>query len=83
MGNTLRDEKSRSASAAGTCSPFLFFRNSTDVLTDRVFPGRQLAEELLFTTMARSLALFHIKPAIDGAVQPLDYMEGYTDGGIV
>ncbi|KAI0709905.1 cytochrome P450 [Earliella scabrosa] len=48
----------------------------------RICPGQYLAEELVFTTMARILALFSISPIRDAAGKPLIPSDDSTNGGI-
>ena len=47
-----------------------------------IYPGRFLAEAVLFTTIARVLAVFDISPVLDDRGQPIVPPEEYTDGSI-
>ncbi|OBZ68830.1 O-methylsterigmatocystin oxidoreductase [Grifola frondosa] len=49
----------------------------------RICPGRDLAEQLLFTTIACTLSAFDISPAKDDRGEAIMPSGEYTDGGII
>ncbi|KAJ3556250.1 hypothetical protein NM688_g2134 [Phlebia brevispora] len=49
----------------------------------RACPGRHLAEELIFLSMASILALFSITKPLDSSGKPIEPNYEYTDGGII
>lgn len=48
----------------------------------RVCPGRKLVEDALFLTVAKTLAVFDVSPAVDGEGREVEYEVGVTPGTI-